>query len=205
MTDAGEWVLKPAEPVLDLDRKALEAVEGYEAAQLETVRTKAEKWLGGTTALATVASTVLILDGADSIRDLDDGARLCAGLAVGAAAVCFAVGIWYGYRAAFGTPGAMAQIDSAMVEGLHARLRRAREDAAAESQRWLARAVNATCFGLAALLVVAGASWFGNDASTDTPAENVCIYVDDEQIASIASASLTVEAVTAGARIGPCD
>lgn len=187
-----------------LDFDASEQLERNEAGRLQLVRTRAEKWIGGISALAGALGTVLVLKGRDTVTEVTVEARIAAAVVLALALGLLAYGIYRAYHAAFGAPGALAEIDLIPLTGLHDRLIRARHHAATTALRDLAAAVQSVFVAIALVAVGVGITWF---APTETPTatdKTICVFSDDRLVARLAGDSAAIKESMAGSTVGPC-
>lgn len=185
----------------DLEAAAL--LDRNEASRLQLVRTRAEKWLGGLTALTGLVTTVLVIKGPQSSTDIATPWRAAVGLLIAAALAVLAFGTYRAYQSAYGDPGRLDQMSSQPLTGLAVRLAAARNTVAADAQARLSHAVTATLAAVALLATAIGITWFAPPAPK-TASSSVCIIVDGKVIAKLASDSVTLEAVSPGTELRQC-
>jgi hypothetical protein len=129
--------------------------------ELTAVRTSAEKWLPGVTALYGLFALSGVIFGKDALDGLADWARLLIAILTLAGLVAIAYAIYQGYRAAYGWPTtADVSTDEKLVAWFKARQR-----APAIARVHLRNALIGACIALGCLFAAAGAIWFGPPAS----------------------------------------
>ena len=64
--------------------------------------------------------------------------------------------------------------------------------------------MEATVIGLGALLFAVGITWFAPEESSDGGTKRVCVFVDGQQVATLAAGSVNIEAIADGTTIGSC-
>lgn len=146
----------------DLDAATL--LDRNEANRLQLVRTRAEKWLGGLTALTGLVTTVLVIKGPQSIADIATSWKIAAGSLIALALAVLVFGTYRAYQSAYGDPGRLDEVKSQPVTGLAVRLAGKRNEAAAAAQTHLRHAVIATLAAVALLAVAIGLTWFAPPA-----------------------------------------
>ena len=85
-------------------RDASERAQELVASQLADVRNAAESWRTGLLAVLGLTTTILVVKGRDSFKDLDLVPQALIGLALLLALIFAAVGSWQSMRAAYGDP-----------------------------------------------------------------------------------------------------
>ena len=185
----------------DLEASAL--LDHNEANRLQLVRARAEKWLGGLTALIGLVTTVLIIKGPQSTADIATSWKIAVGLLIAAALTVLVFGTYRAYQSAYGDPGRLDEVNSQPVTGLAVRLAAARERAAADAQAHLSHAVIATLAAIALLATAIGITWFAPPAPK-TASSSVCILVHGKMIAQIAADSLTLKTLSPGTELRRC-
>lgn len=185
------------------DHEALEQLNANDAQRLATVRGRAEKWIGGLTALTGLLGTVLIIKGPERVADLMVEWRVAVAVLITVAVGLLAWATYSAYRSAHGEAGTLAEVDRQPLQGLHERLMRRRVEVAAEAQSQLRQAVVLTFAGVAALVVATGVTWFAPAAEADA-AGNICVVIDGEPVVEIAADSLPVVTVSDGVTLAPC-
>ena len=185
----------------DLETAALLARN--EASRLQLVRTRAEKWLGGLTALTGLVTTVLVIKGPQSTADIATSWKIAVGSLIALALAVLVFGTYLAYQSAYGDPGRLDEIKSQPVTGLAVRLARKRKAAAAAAQADLRHAVIATLAAVALLAVAIGLTWFAPTAPK-TASSSVCILIHGKVIAELASDSVTLKTLAPGTELRSC-
>lgn len=186
---------------LDLD--ANDEIERNEAGRLNIVRARAQHWIGGISALSGVLGTVLIVKGRESFTQITLGWRITIGAALAVALILLALATYCSYRAAFGSPDALAEIDPVPLTGLHARLLEARRDAATNALQDLSNAIRAVFAAVSVITLGVGITWFA--PSGPPPSKSVvCIYSNGARLVQLSGESVAVRQSSPGASIGPC-
>ena len=189
----------------DPSREDLDAVaqlDTNDRNRLSLVRGRAEKWIGGITALAGLLSTVLIVKGPSLTSDFTTARRRIVGLLIGFALVGFSLGIYRAYQSAYGDPNYLDEIATQPVTGLATRLDQARRAAASAAQRQLGTAVTLTLAALGLLAVATAVTWFSPARAPQVG--TACLSVDGRRVAELAGSTVTIRALQQGASIGPC-
>lgn len=183
---------------LDLD--AAEQLERNEAGRLNLVRARAEKWIAGISALGGLLATVLVVKGRDSITDITPLWRVVVAGGLALALVVAAYATYRAYQAAFGTPGALAEINPLPLAGLHGRLAAARRATAIAALGNLKAAVVAIFVAIALIAAAVGVTWFA--PTRGTPNDSTCVYSQGHLVAQLAGPSIAVRKSAPGATIG---
>lgn len=134
-------------------------------AEVSTVRTSAEKWIAGVTALLGLFGISGLAIGKDSVKDLGTGWKVFAAALAIAGVVAAVIAILSGYRAAYGWPEV---IDVSDDEKLRTWFKdwTSRGKVAAERVR---KSVVAAVIALTSLTAVAGVVWFAPAADPSAP------------------------------------
>ena len=155
----------------DLEAAAL--LDRNEANRLQLVRSRAEKWLGGLTALTGLVTTVLVIKGPQSTADIATSWKIAVGSLIALALAVLAFGTFRAYQSAYGDPGRLDEVSSQPVTDLAVRLARKRNEAAAAAQAHLRHAVFATLAAVALLAVAIGLTWFAPPGPEDSLQQRV--------------------------------
>jgi hypothetical protein len=174
----------------DLEAAAL--LDRNEANRLHLVRTRAEKWLGGLTALTGLVTTVLVIKGPPSTADIATSWKIAVGSLIALALAVLVFGTFRAYQSAYGDPGRLDEVSSQPVTGLAVRLANKRNQAAAAAQAHLRHAVFATLAAVALLAVAIGLTWFAPPAPK-TASSSACILAPGNAIAELASDNLKLK------------
>ena len=185
----------------DLEAAAL--LDRNEASRLQLVRTRAEKWLGGLTALTGLVTTVLVIKGPQSTADIATSWKVAVGLLIALALAVLVFATYRAYQSAYGDPGRLDEVNSQPLTGLAVRLADARKKAAADAQAHLRHAVIATLAAIALLALAIGITWFAPPAPK-TASSSVCILVQGKVIAKVAADSVTLKTLRPGTELRPC-
>jgi hypothetical protein len=185
----------------DLEASAL--LDRNEANRLQLVRTRAEKWLGGLTALTGLVTAVLVIKGPQSTTDIATSWKVAAGTLIAASLAVLVFGTYRAYQSAYGDPGRINEVNPQPLTGLADRLARARNKAAASAQAHLGHAVIATLVAVALLAAAIGLTWFAPPAPK-TASSSVCIFVHGKVVAMLASDSVTLKTLTPGTELRRC-
>ncbi len=102
MTDQG--VLTPGPIPSPSSLSAAQRAQELVASQLTGVRKAADSWRTGLLAVLGLVTTILVVKGRDSFKDLDSIAQYLIGGALGIALLLAAIGSWQAMRAAYGDP-----------------------------------------------------------------------------------------------------
>jgi hypothetical protein len=155
--------LEPAD-----DPNLAEAAEAFRAAgseQLDRLRTAAEKWIAGTSALVGVLSVVGLGLGAEQVRQLAIAGRIGVAVVVAVAVACAGAAILLAYRAAYGWPRTRSVADDAELLAWYATHRALPAVTAGRLRK--AIAVAGAALGL--LTVAGGLTWFLPLTKPDAP------------------------------------
>ena len=185
------------------DLEAFALLDRNEANRLQLVRTRAEKWLGGVTALIGLVGAVLVIKGPQSTADIATSWRAAVGLLIAAALAFLVFGTYRAYQSAYGDPGRLDEVDIQPLTGLAGRLAETRQKAAKAAQTHLRHAVIATLAAVALLATAIGGIWFAPAAPTRA-ASSVCILVDGKMIAKFAGDSVALRSLSPGAELRSC-
>jgi hypothetical protein len=185
----------------DLEAAAL--LDRNEANRLQLVRTRAEKWLGGLTALTGLVTTVLVIKGPQSTADIATSWKIAVGSLIALALVVLVFGTFRAYQSAYGDPGRLDEVKPQPVTGLAVVLASKRNEAAAAAQAHLRHAAIATLAAVVVLAVAIGLTWFAPPAPK-TASGSVCILVRGTVIAELASDSVTLKTLSPGTELRRC-
>lgn len=186
---------------LDLD--AAERLEHNESGRLELVRARAEKWIGGISALGALLGTVLVVKGRDTITGVVLSWQITAAAILAGALVLLAYGTYRAYQAAFGAPGALEEINPIPITGLHIRLLDARRKAASKASVHVAAAIKSVFAAIALIAVAIAITWFAPSPAA-TSKRGICVYANGRLVVRLPGPSVAVEQSVAGTDIGPC-
>jgi len=184
----------------DLEAAAL--LDRNEANRLQFVRTRAEKWLGGLTALTGLVTTVLVIKGPQSTADIATSWKIAAGSLIALALAALVFGTFRAYQSAYGDPGRLDEVKPQPITGLAVVLANKRNEAAAAAQAHLRHAVYATLAAVALLAVAIGLTWFA--PAPKTASSSACILVQGTVIAELTSDSVTLKALAPGTELRRC-
>jgi hypothetical protein len=185
------------------DHEAAAVLEQNEINRLPLVRTRAEKWLGGLTALTGLFGTALIIKGPQSTADISTPWRVAVALLIVLAFTLLLFGTYRAYQSAYGDPGRLDQMRAQPLTGLAERLTAARRRAAAAAQAHVRDAVTATLVAVVLLATAIGITWFA-PAGAKTNQKSVCLVVGGEKIAELVGDSVTVRTLSSGTELRHC-
>ncbi len=185
----------------DLDAEA--SLASNDESRLQIVRTRAQHWLAGLTALTGLLTTVLVVKGPESVAKIETGWRIVIAVLLAGALCALAYGIYRAYDAAYGSPTALNEIDPQPLTGLATRLAAARSEAAEGAMTSLRNAVLATGIGIALVALGVGVSWFAPEQSS-TGSGNVCVVVSGKKVLELSGGSVSVSSIDAPATLAPC-
>jgi Na+/melibiose symporter-like transporter len=189
-----------------LDHEALAQLEVNDAERLTMVRGRAQKWIGGLTALTGLLGTVLVLKGPGQAAGIPMGWRIIVAVLVALSMVLLAWATFNAYRGAYGDPGKLDEVDRNPVKGLHERLASARLEVAEKAQQRLRAAVVLTFLGIGAIVAATALTWFVPPAGMgDSPGGHTCITAGGETIATVAAETLPVVSLASGVALVPCE
>jgi hypothetical protein len=188
--DSGPVSLTPADDPLVVE--AAEAFRDAQAGHLERLRTAAEKWIAGITALFGVLGVIGIGFGAEQVRKLALPGRISLGALLALAVLAGAAAIVLGYRAAYGWPRERSVADDTELLTWYAD----QQSLPAATAGRLRGAVIAAGSALALLTVAAGLTWLLPEAKPPAPLVKVSTaeqaVVCGELLASRADGTLRV-------------
>jgi hypothetical protein len=187
---------------LDLD--AAEQLQHNEDARLQLVRARAEKWIGGISALTALLGTTLVIKGPDDATKIILGWRIAAAAALGTAIILLALATYRAYQAAFGQPNALREITPIPLTGLHSRLTQARKAAADDALRDLGAAIRDAFAAIALIAAAVAITWFAPANNAAKPAGSLCIYARDQLVTRLSASTITVKTTLPGTTIKPC-
>ncbi len=142
------------------DIETFEQLESNRRGELETVRKRAEKWIGGLTALTGVLTTALVLGGPDKATSFTSGWRIWLAAFV---AIAFVLLLWstrQAYSSAYGDLGKPERIDTRRIEGLAARYDVSRHRKAQAAMKKIQDGITGAILAVVLLLVAIGMTWF---------------------------------------------
>jgi hypothetical protein len=186
-----------------LDRRAHDELLKSSEARVKTMRTRAEKWIGGLTALTGLLAIVYVLKGPESISGFSIGWKLAlAGLSA-LSLVALAGATYKAYSSAFGDVVNAEGISPHPVDGLHRRLFQARLTAETKAKEQLSDAVSFAFVGLFLAAAAITLSWFAPAGGEDDKA--VCIVdAGGSQVARFPGSTIEVESLGEGVTIRSC-
>jgi hypothetical protein len=182
--------------------KALAALEANDSNRLALVRTRAEKWLGGLTAVTGLLGTVVIIKGPQSASSLPTSWRVGVGVLVLMALVALVYAVCRAYQSAYGDPAHIDELPVQPITGLAARLRQARATSAQTALHHLGSAFVATLVAVSLLTVAVAITWF-TPSGTPTQ-ESVCLSVDGTTVAKFPGDTITMKSIADGVSITSC-
>lgn len=161
--DNGEYRVCAAKDDSMLDAaKELHRAQGAEDVQ---VRTRAEKWLAGITALFGLFGLTGIAVGKDAVSTLDTGGKIAVATAVGVSVALAATAVTFGYRAAYGWPTLVDVGDRDQLQ----QWKKDRDQQAQVATRQLKVAIEAALGALGALVIAVGFIWLWPAATPAQP------------------------------------
>jgi hypothetical protein len=193
-----------AAPIDPLDMLAHKELLEAAKTQVSTVRARAEKWIGGISALTGLLAIVFVLEGPDSVSGLELWWKVGIAVAFGLALIVMAVATYMAYSAAFGA--AVSEPESVIpypADGLNDRLLDARRRAESAARSSLKAAVILTFVGI---LFAAGgitASWFAEEESGGDKF-SCLVNADNVELARFPGKSLEVTSTGEGVRVASC-
>jgi hypothetical protein len=169
-TGAGnEVVLSPlADPQL---AAAADALRAAEATQLATLRSAAEKWIGGVTGLFGLFSLAGVITTRSTVANLATGWQVIIAIVAAAAVALAGLAIFWIYRAAYGWPVTRVIADNDELLNWYA----AREAAPRVQAGYLRDGVRAAGGALAALMLAVGLLWFAPPEQPTVPMVQVTV------------------------------
>jgi hypothetical protein len=165
------------------DFEALAEVEKASDSRVTIIRERAEKWIGGLTALTGLLGTVLVVKGPDAVTKFDTADRVAIAVGFVGALLLLGAGVYYAYSAAFGNAFHPPEFDMGTIIGLHDRVIDARVVAEHDAKKALRDALRSTLGGVALLAVTVGYTWFAPVLASDTKA--TCVYSGGTQVAKV--------------------
>lgn len=202
MTADGPRARDIVQPALE-DFAAFDQLEKNEDERLDTVRGRAEKWLGAITGITGLVSTVLIIEGPDSARDLTTHARYFTAGFLAVALLSLAYATYKAYSAAYGEPGEFHEIATDEIAGLARRLRLERRNRSKAVLASTRIALEWTAVGLFLLLAGVGITWFGPTGGS--PGEKTrCILIEGEVVAELDGSAISLARLDEDAALSDC-
>lgn len=186
---------------LDLD--ANDQLERNESGRLELVRARAEKWIGGISALGGLLGTVLVVKGRDTVTGISLPWQITAAILLAAALILIAHGTYRAYQAAFGDPGALDEMNRIPIEGLHLRILRARKTAADKALAHVADAIRSVFAAIALISAAVAVTWFA-PSHVATPDHETCVYANGHLAVRLSGPSAAVQQSVDGTTVTPC-
>jgi hypothetical protein len=172
--------------------------------RLAIVRTRAEKWLGGLTALTGLITTAVVVKGPESATDLPAHWRIAVGLLTLVALISLVVSVYKAYQSAYGDPAKLHEVSEQPISTLARRYDRASREAAVAAIRQLSTAIVATVLAVALLAIATTVTWFASPAAPPDK-DSVCLMFEGKAIAKIPGDRITVTTLAAGATVSPCE
>jgi hypothetical protein len=188
MTDGDRIVVIGSGDASSDDVEALRAIQDYRRDELPRLQARAERWIGGLTALTGVLTAAVVVKGPDTFskltperellgmtfspKDVIVGALLFGGVAI-------ALGTWWAYSAANGDPLSRSGLEELVrkppssAAGAAAKWQTAVAVTAASARIRLRRGSAATIVGVFLLAVAVVVTWTTTEASS-TP-DSVCV------------------------------
>ena len=185
------------------DLEAQSTLHTNDLNRIRIVRTRAEKWLGGITALTGILTTALVIKGPQSTTDLTPPWRVMVGVLMLLALTELGFGIYRAYQSAYGDPNKLDTMPVQPISTLARRLREARADSADKALQKLASAIRATVIGVGLLTVAIGTTWFA-PATAASKDGSVCLTVNGAKVAELPGKSITITTLAKGAAVTPC-
>ena len=164
MTDAGgQVVLSPlADPALVT---AAEALRAAGSTQLASLRSAAEKWIAGVTALFGLFGLAGVAFTRSTVTGLDTWWQVGIGLAAAVSVAFAGLAVFFSYRAAYGWPVTRSIPDNDALRDWYA----AQQAAPRVQAAFLRNGVRAAAGALGALVVTVGLLWFAPQAVATGP------------------------------------
>lgn len=179
------------------DLEALTSLRTNAGNRLTIVRTRAEKWLGGITALTGLLTTAIVIQGPQSATDLPEDWRIAVGILILLALAALVVGVYNAYQSAYGDPTKLDEIPEQPISTLAQRLQRSRQKGADAAMRQLSTAVAATILAVALLATAIALTWFA-PAESSSDKDSVCLTFENKPIAELPGDRITITTLTAG-------
>jgi hypothetical protein len=135
---------------------AAEAVRHGANPELTTIRSAAEKWIAGITALFGLFTLTGIITGAEDVRKLDAFFQILFGTLVALAVILAGMAIWNSYKAAYGWPQTVIARTNPELAKLYTKWR----DAPGNAAKNLRRAAQLAAGSLGAVLLAVFVLWY---------------------------------------------
>lgn len=191
------------------DIAASEILETAAEERVKTIRTRAEKWVPGLTAITGLVGTALVVKGPDSFSKISGEATILlwgpfetkhiVAWLIALALTCLIVGTFAAYTAAFGSALYPDTLDPSL-ENLGIRYANWKVEAEKKARFRLRGAVILTIAAAVALALAVGVATFVPSAASPT---SVCLYRDGQLVVQL-PAPAQVEALPEGTEIGEC-
>jgi len=178
-------------PATAEDVAAAKEIGDFRAAQLGRLQGRAEKWIGGLTAITGLLTAAVVVKGPEDFGKLSEGRQdwIVALLVIGG--IFLGLGIILAYRAAHGDPFGRDQLeqfetgDSPRVTGAAAAWRLAVASSTASARTSLQKAVIATVLGVLVLAGAIGLTWLSPEAKASDEAGSICVRGDRDEVTAI--------------------
>ncbi len=195
---------RTSDSVTARDVAASGKIAEFRAGQLERLQGRAEKWIGGMTAITGLLTTAIVIKGPENFGKLSDARQALIVLLLVAGALALAVGVYNGYAAAHGDPfgqdalDRFADLDHPRVTGAADAWVGAVSSAISDARRSLKVAVTSTLVGFLVLGAAVVVTWTSEEEASATNEDGVCILNDDgeavevDDLPSLSDGSLTL-------------
>lgn len=184
------------------DVAAVGKIADLRAKRLEQLQGRADKWIGGLTAITGLLTTAVVIKGPEAFTDLDTSRQGLVIALMVTGGVCLGLGVSRAYTAAYGTAAgdaavqdldALLDADEAQVQGAANKYRVAVANSVASARDNLRAGVRWTIIGIIVLVLAVLATWLSPEAKDDDP--KICIRGENDAVL-VVTAAPTVKAGT---------
>ncbi|GAB2738731.1 hypothetical protein [Sinomonas soli] len=166
----------PPPPPSAGDYETEKLLKKSDASLLSDVRSRADKWSAGLTALTGLLTTALLVKGPEGILDVPEPFRVLVAVLISIALLLLIIATLLIYSAAYGSPTGMPVL-SRQLSGLQVRYMKIRESAAKSAFKSMQIAIGLTVLAVFLLFGTTMFTWFAKSGSSQV-VTGACIQVD---------------------------
>ena len=186
-----------------LNRLAHEELQRATADRVKTARARAEKWVGGLTAITGLLGVVFVVEGPDATKIDEDSLVVVAAL-FGLSLALLALATLRMYQAAFGRASTEDQVPMSPAETVFERLFKAREKAATDIRDRLKAGIFWALLGIASAAAGIIVTWFAPEPAGSATSFTCVFDVDGTEVARFPGKTLEVTSIGEATSVGPC-
>lgn len=178
------------------DRETERLLIDNEKGRLDTVRHRAQSWLGAISIITSLFGFALVISGPSTVSEISFGAKIAVGVLMLMGFVCLLLAIYWAFQSAYGS-----QLDRNLRFGLEEEYLDHRSHIADAAQKYAHRAITLFAFGVVLVVVVLGVSWFVPRG------ELTCLFVGDETnrtVVAVIQGGQVVSTKDPVVDVGPC-